>query len=140
MPRQQVAAAAVAVMIEADLGPSDPASGSEAGGGGILDRSVRAIDEPVEVSAAPAELDSHRCIERHRQPDERPEGEPVQGTAFRTRDRIARKARPPPEVRLAPFTLAPQDSERNRHVGAHDGIVGAADDAPLTGRLPRHFG
>jgi hypothetical protein len=63
VPREQVAAAAVAVVVEAHLCPCDPARSPEARGCGILHGGVRAIDEPFDVSSAPSDFYYQRCVE-----------------------------------------------------------------------------
>ena len=78
MPREQVAAAAVAVLVEAHLCPRDPARSLEARGCGILQGGVGAIDESIDVSSAPSDFNDQRCIERSCEPRKGANGQSIQ--------------------------------------------------------------
>jgi hypothetical protein len=78
IPREQVAAATIAVVVEAHLCPRDPARSLEAGGCGVLQGGVRAIDEPIDVSSAPSDFYHQRCVECSCEPRKGAKGQSIQ--------------------------------------------------------------
>jgi hypothetical protein len=89
MPRQQVTAAAVAVVVEAHLCPGHPARSLEARGCGILQGGVGAIDEAIKVSSAPSDVYHQRCIECSCQPRKGANGQSIQLAPLGARNRVA---------------------------------------------------
>ena len=64
VPCNKVAAPPIPVMVETHLGLYRPAVGGETSSGRLLEMGVLAIDEPVEVSALPPNLDRERGTQR----------------------------------------------------------------------------
>lgn len=78
MPCHQVAAAPVAVVVEADLCLRDPACSPKSLGGSVLEGGVRAIDEPIEVGSAPPEIDDERRVQRGCEPRQGAQGQSIE--------------------------------------------------------------
>jgi len=89
MPREQVAAAAVAVMIEAHFRSRDPACFRQSPGCGVLEGRVSAIDEPIEVRSAPSNFHHQRPVECGGQPCQGAERQSIKRAPFSPRNRVA---------------------------------------------------
>jgi len=89
MPREQVAAAAVAVMIEAHFRSRDPAGSPESQSCGILHKGVRPINQPIQIGSAPSNFHHQRPVECGGQPCQGAERQSIERAPFSPRNRVA---------------------------------------------------
>ncbi|MEP6469877.1 MAG: hypothetical protein ABJC24_08925 [Chloroflexota bacterium] len=82
MPRHEVAAATIAVMVEAHLGLHAPASRSQASSSRILQMGMLSIDEPIQRSSLPSNLDHERRGQRLGEAGEGPHRHAIQLAAL----------------------------------------------------------
>lgn len=71
MEGQEVDAATIAEVVEADLDPRQPPIGPQRRGGGLDDVGMDRIDQSVELLALPSDRHVDRCLERVSEPHER---------------------------------------------------------------------
>lgn len=117
--RDKVAAAAVTEVVEAHLGPRHPSRGAEPPGRRLLERSVDAIHQPIEVGATPAQIDHQGGIERPGQALERSNGHALEMMRLDARDDVPREVGARAKVRLTPSAARSQGSHGGRNVRVH---------------------
>lgn len=135
VPRHEIAASTIPVMVEAHLRLHAPPSRRETPGGCLLDVGMLAIDQAVEIRSLPPNLDNERGIQRIDQPRERTDGQALQRSGFSARDRVAREPGTPPEIVLAPSATHAKPPHGGRHVRSHRWMIVDRDYPALTGRF-----
>jgi hypothetical protein len=90
VPGKEIAAAAIAKVVEAHFDAREPTRIRKAASGSVLHGGMRTIQQLVELGSAPTEIDAQRSVERFREPRQRTDRQALELPAFDTGHRVAR--------------------------------------------------
>ena len=134
--REEVVAAPLSVMVEADLDGDQPSKRAKHRGDGVLQISVSGVDQAVELLSLPGEVGIQACAKRIGDTVQRAEGHAFPSAVLDQADDASRYTGNGREVRLGEPQPMAQDSESVAHGTPHGPMMTSGAYRAITGRLP----